>query len=62
MTFQISVFAVLKNQIQISGGLFGIDELDDVFVLDDGKDVDFEVNSFELFGFDIFKGDFFDGV
>lgn len=35
MTGEIGMFTMLKDEVKVSGGLFGVNELDDVFVFDD---------------------------
>lgn len=53
---------MLENQVKISTGLFGVDKLDDIFMFNDWKNTDFEMNSFKLFFSDILEWDFFDGI
>ena len=48
VTGQISMLTMLKHKIKVSGSLFGVNELNDVFMLYDRKYINFDVNSFKL--------------
>ena len=62
MSFEIGVFAVLEDEVDISGGLFVVEEGDDVGVFHDREDLEFEVDALEIFLFYILEVDLFDRV
>ena len=62
VTRQIGVLAMLKHKIKVSGSLFGVYQLNDVFMLDDWEYINFNVNSLELLFGDVFQGYFFYGI
>ena len=60
--FEIGVFAVLEDEVDISGCLFVVEEGDDVGVFHDREDLEFEVDALEIFLFYILEVDLFDCV
>lgn len=62
MTCQIGMFTVFKNEIQVATCLLRVNELNDVFVLDDREDIKFEMNSLELLLGNVLERYFFNGV